>query len=44
MLAGVIEADGARLPGSRRLVLRGNAAKGGMIVDATVLDSIKSMV
>jgi (2R)-3-sulfolactate dehydrogenase (NADP+) len=43
VLAGVIEADGARLPGSRRHALREKAAEAGMTVDAAVLASIKAM-
>jgi (2R)-3-sulfolactate dehydrogenase (NADP+) len=43
VLAGAIEADGARLPGSRRHALREGTANGGLTVDAAVLASIKAM-
>jgi (2R)-3-sulfolactate dehydrogenase (NADP+) len=43
VLAEVIEADGARLPGSRRYALREKAAKDGLMVDAAMLAEITGM-
>ncbi len=43
VLAGVIEADGARLPGSRRHALREKAAADGLTVDDAVLAGIRSL-
>jgi (2R)-3-sulfolactate dehydrogenase (NADP+) len=42
-LAAAIEADGARLPGSRRHTLRETAAKDGLTVDPAVLAGIKAL-
>jgi (2R)-3-sulfolactate dehydrogenase (NADP+) len=43
VLAGTIEADGARLPGSRRHALRESANRDGLAVDAAVLAGIKAL-
>jgi (2R)-3-sulfolactate dehydrogenase (NADP+) len=43
VLAGVIEAEGARLPGSRRQTLREKAARDGLAVDAAILAGINAM-
>jgi (2R)-3-sulfolactate dehydrogenase (NADP+) len=43
VLAGAIEADGARLPGSRRHALRATANRDGLAVDASVLGAIQTM-
>jgi (2R)-3-sulfolactate dehydrogenase (NADP+) len=43
VLAGVIEADGARLPGSRRHALREKAERDGLLVDSSVLAGLKEM-
>jgi (2R)-3-sulfolactate dehydrogenase (NADP+) len=43
VLAAAIEADGARLPGSRRHALREKVVKEGLAVDADVLNGIKTL-
>lgn len=42
-LAGMIDADGARLPGSRRLALRAQAAREGVQVDAALLAEARTL-
>jgi (2R)-3-sulfolactate dehydrogenase (NADP+) len=42
-LAGMIDADGARLPGSRRLALRAKAAREGLQVDAALLAEARAL-
>jgi (2R)-3-sulfolactate dehydrogenase (NADP+) len=43
VLANAIEADGARLPGSRRHALRAIAVRDGLAVDATTLAGIRAL-
>ena len=43
LLAGTIESDGARLPGSRRLALREKAQAEGVPVDARLIDEVRAL-
>ena len=43
VLVGAIEADGARLPGSRRLALREAAFRNGVPVDARLLAKVRDL-
>ena len=43
VLAGIIEADGARLPGSRRLALRETARRDGVTVDTRLLAEVRAL-
>jgi (2R)-3-sulfolactate dehydrogenase (NADP+) len=42
-LVGMIEGDGARLPGARRLALREKAAREGLAVDAKLLAEVRAL-
>jgi (2R)-3-sulfolactate dehydrogenase (NADP+) len=42
-LAKMIESDGARLPGGRRLMLREAAARDGLAVDAALVEEVNRL-